>query len=85
MDSTGNMISYISPARLMIKIWGFSHHFLHSAANKISGCQCEKYLNMCIIAAQDSRDNENYIYFDNALYYYQFHRKKIFVFNVFEK
>ena len=76
MDSIENMISYISPASLMIKIWEFSHHFLHSTANKSFGCQCEKYLNMCINATRDSWDNENYIHFDTALYYFQFHRKK---------
>ena len=31
---------------------------------------------MCIDAAKDSWDNENYIYFDTALNYFQFHRKK---------
>ena len=76
MDSIENMISYMSPAHLMIKIQEFSHHFLHSAADKSFDCQCEKYLNMCINAARDSWDNENYIYFDTALYYFQFHRKK---------
>ena len=73
MDFIENMISYMSAARLMIKIWGCSYHFLHSAANKTFDCQCE---NMCINAARDSWDNENYIYFDTALYYFQFHRKK---------
>ena len=76
MDSIENMISYMSPARLMIEIWKFSHHLLHSAADKNFDCQCEKYLNMCINAAPDSWDNENYIYFDTALYNFQFHRKK---------
>ena len=76
MDSIENMISYMSSARLMIKIWEFSHHSLHSAPNKSFDCQCEKYLNMCIDAARDSWDHENYIYFDTALYHFQFHRKK---------
>ena len=77
MDSIENMISYMYPARLMIKMWEFSHHFLHSSPDLSSfDCQCEKYLNMCINAAQDSWDNENYIYFDSALYNFQFQRKK---------
>ena len=76
MDSIENMISYMSSARLMIKIWEFSHHSLHSAPDKSFDCQCEKYLNMCIDAARDSWDHENYIYFDTALYHFQFHRKK---------
>ena len=76
MDSIENMISYMSSARLMIKIWEFSHHSLHSAPDKSFDCQCEKYLNMCIDAARNSWDHENYIYFDTALYHFQFHRKK---------
>ena len=76
MDSIENMISYMSSARLMIKIWEFSPHSLHSAPDKSFDCQCEKYLNMCIDAARDSWDHENYIYFDTALYHFQFHRKK---------
>ena len=76
MDSIENMISYMYPAHLMIKMWEFSHHFLHSSPDKSFDCQCEKYLNMCINAAQDSWDNENYIYFDSALYNFQFQRKK---------
>ena len=76
MDSIENMISYMSSARLMIKIWEFSHHSLHSAPDKSFDCQCEKYLNMCIDAARDSWDHESYIYFDTALYHFQFHRKK---------
>ena len=58
MDSIENLISYTSPARLMIKIWEFSHHFFHSTADESFDCQCEKYLNMCIDAARDSWDNE---------------------------
>ena len=76
MDSIENMISHMSPAHLMIKIWEFSHHFLHSSPDKSFDCQCEKYLNMCINAARDLWDNEKYIYFDTALYHFQFHRKK---------
>ena len=59
MDSIENMISYMSPAGLMIKIWEFSHHFLHSPPDKIFDCQCEKYLNICVDAARDSWHNEN--------------------------
>ena len=51
MDSIENMICHMSPARLMIKIWEFSHHFLHSSRDKNFDCQCEKYLNMCINTA----------------------------------
>ena len=34
----------MSPARLMIKIWEFSHHFLHSTADDSFDCQCENYI-----------------------------------------
>ena len=34
---------------------------------------------MCINAARDSWDNENYIFFDSALYKFQFHIKKYVV------
>ena len=76
MDSIESLISCMSPARLMIKIWEFSHHFLHLTADDSFDCQCEKYLNVCIDAARDLWDNENYIYFDTTLYHFQFHRKK---------
>ena len=32
---------------------------------------------MCIDAAREFWDNENYIFFDSALYRFQFHRKKL--------
>ena len=70
------MLSYMTPACLMIKIWEFSLHFLHSTVDKSFDCQCKKYLNICIEAPRNSWDNENYIYFDTALYNFQFHRKK---------
>ena len=54
MDSIENMLSYMTPARLMIKIWEFSQHFLHSTADKSFDGQCEKYLNICIEAARNS-------------------------------
>ena len=55
MDSIENMISYMSPAHLTIKIWEFSHHFLYSTPDKSFDCQCEKYLHMCVDPARDSR------------------------------
>ena len=53
MDSIENMLSCMTPARLMIKIWEFSHHFLHSTADKSFNCQCVKYFNICI---EDARN-----------------------------
>ena len=76
MDSIENMFSYMSPARLMIKIWEYSSHVLHSAPDQSVDYQCQEYLNMYIDAARDAWETENYIYFDTALYRFQFHRKK---------
>lgn len=66
----------MSPARLMIKIWEFSHHVHHIPALDPSSCNCKYYLQCCIDTAREIWDNENYIYFDSALYKFQFHRKR---------
>ena len=68
--------SNMSPARPMIKIWEFSYHVHHFPLDDKSCCNCQEYLNFCIDAAQEVWDNENYIYFDSALYKFQFYRKK---------
>ena len=60
----------------MIKIWEFSDHIHHFLPDDKSCCNCQEYLNFCIDAAQEVWDNENYIYFDSALYKFQFYRKK---------
>ena len=60
----------------MIKIWEFSYHVHHFPLDDKSCCNCQEYLNFCIDAAQEVWDNENYIYFDSALYKFQFYRKK---------
>ena len=67
--------SNMSPARPMIKIWEFSYHVHHFPLDDKSCCNCQEYLNFCIDAAQEVWDNENYIYFDSALYKFQFYRK----------
>ena len=71
-----NLFSYMSPACLMIKIWEYSHHVLHVKRADSFECNCEEYLNMCIDAATDAWDNENYIFNNSTLYKFQFHRKK---------
>ena len=76
MDSIENLFSYMTPARLMIKIWEYSNHVLHVSPDESFDCKCQEYLNMCIDAARDAWNTENYIYFDTALYRFQFHRKK---------
>ena len=67
----------MSPAHLMIKIWEFSEHVHHSSLPDQKDCNCQEYLNMCIDAAREFWDNENYIFFDSVLYRFQFHRKKL--------
>ena len=62
MDSIENMFSYMSPACLMIKIWEYSCHVLHSAPDQSFECQCQVYQNMCIDAARDAWNVENYIF-----------------------
>ena len=79
MDSLENLFSYMSVPRLMINIWEYSDHVHHIKHDKKIDCKCEKYLNMCINAARDSWDNENFIFFDSALYKFQFHIKKYVV------
>lgn len=51
----------MSPARLMIKIWEFSHHVHHIPALDPSSCNCKYYLECCIDTAREIWDNENYI------------------------
>ena len=67
----------MSPASLMIKIWEFSQHVHHFLPADPSCCNCQEYLNLCIDSAREVWDNENYIFFDSALYRFQFHRKKL--------
>ena len=67
----------MSPAHLMIKIWEFSEHVHHSSLPDRNDCNCQEYLNLCIDAAREVWDKENYIFFDSALYRFQFHRKKL--------
>ena len=76
MDSIENLFSCMTPARLMIKFWEYSHHVLHLSPDESFDCKCQEYLNICIDAARDAWDTENYIYFDTALYRFQFHRNK---------
>ena len=66
----------MTPARLIIKIWEFSHHVHHFPPVKLSCCNCQEYLDLCIDTAQEVWDNKNFIFFDSALYRFQYHRKK---------
>ena len=60
----------------MIKIWEFSYH-VHHFPPVDGSCNCQEYLNLCIDAAQEVWDNENFFFFDTALYKFQFYRKKL--------
>ena len=66
----------LSPACLMIKIWEYSYHVHHFSPPDPSSCNCSAYLDLCIDALREVYDNENYIYFDSAIYKFQFYRKK---------
>ena len=48
MDSIENLFSYMTPSRLMIKIWEYSHHVLHVSLDESFDYKCQEYLNMCI-------------------------------------
>ena len=66
----------MNPARLMIKIGEFSYHVHHFPSDQ--NCNCQEYLNLCIDAAREVWDNEIFFFFfDNALYRFQFYRKKL--------
>ena len=65
----------LSPANLMIKIWEFSKFIHHKPPPDPSSCNCQFYVRCCIEAARELWDNENYIFFDTALYRFQFLRK----------
>ena len=67
----------LSAASLMIKIWEFSKHVHHKPPPNPSTCNCQYYLDCCIEAARQIW-NESYMFFDTALYRFQFHRKQYF-------
>lgn len=64
----------LSPASLMIKIWELSEHVHHKPQSDEFTCNCHFYLNCCIEAARE-QSNDNYMFFDTAIYRFQFHRK----------
>ena len=65
----------LSPEKL-IKIWDFSTHVHHIRPHENKNCNCTHYLNLCIEAAREQWRDE-FIYFDTAIYRFQFHRKKL--------
>ena len=65
-----------SPEKLMIKIWDFSTHVHHIRPHEKENCNCRHYLNLCIEAAREQW-RDDFIYFDTAIYRFQFHRKEL--------
>ena len=66
----------LSPEKLMTKIWDFSTHVHHIGPHENEICNCRHYLNLCIEAAREQWRDE-FIYLDNAIYRFQFHRKEL--------
>ena len=60
----------------MIKIWDFANHVHHIRPHEKESCNCRHYLNLCIHAAREQW-REDYIYFDTAIYRFQFNRKEL--------
>ena len=66
----------LSPEKLMIKIWDFSNHVHHNRRIEKENCNCHHYLNLCIEAAREQWRND-FMFFDTAIYRFQFHRKEL--------
>ena len=73
-----DLFQNLSATALMIKIWEFSEHVHHKPPSDPSSCNCQYYLDCCIEAARQIWNNDIYIFFYNALYRFQFHRKHYF-------
>ena len=63
-----------SPEKLLVKIWDYSYHVHHKSPANKENCNCEHYLNLCIEAAREQW-HDDFLFFDTALYRFQFHRK----------
>lgn len=66
----------LSVEKVLIKIWDFSNHVHHVRHIDTDSCNCRQYLNLRIEAAREQW-RENFIYFDTAIYRFQFHRKEL--------
>ena len=66
----------LSLEKLIIKIWDFANHAHYVRSHEKESCNCRHYLNLCIDAARE-RWREDYIYFDTAIYRFQFHWKEL--------
>ena len=70
----------MSSSCLMIKIWEHFYHVHHFPRPNPSSCNCSIYLDLCIDVLREVYHHENYIYFDNAVYKFQFYGKKYICF-----
>ena len=66
----------LSIEQMLIKIWDCSnraHNFIPIDSESFN---CRHFLNLCIEAAREEW-RDNFIYFDTAIYWCQFHRKEL--------
>ena len=66
----------LSIEKLLIKIWDFSNHVHHIRPTDTESCNCRHYQNLCTEAAREQW-RDNFMYFDTAMYRFQFHRKEL--------
>ena len=66
----------LSPAAVIINILDYSNHVHHTPPPDNETCSCVFYLNCCIDAASEQW-HEEYIFFNTAIYKFQFCRKEL--------
>ena len=66
----------LSIEQMLIKIWDFSNHAHNFIPTDSESCNCRHFLNLCIEAAREQW-RDNFMYFDTAIYWFQFHRKEL--------
>ena len=76
---TDALLTNIPVPELLIKIWEFSEHVYENPQTDLSSCDCRHYLDICIDVARALWDNENCIFFDTAMYRFQFCRSDFFL------
>ena len=66
----------LSIEQMLIKIWDCSNRAHNFIPTDSESCNCRHFLNLCIEAAREEW-RDNFIYFDTAIYWCQFHRKEL--------
>ena len=66
----------LSIEQMLIKIWDCSNHAHNFIPIDSESCHCRHFFNLCIKAAREQWIG-NFIYFDTAIYWFQFHRKEL--------